>query len=387
MSSILETIQRTFLIERVTSLLVYVLLLITVFLFLKKANSYLEVKRCLNIYLLLLVVMALFFVPDESKDLTRILRNTEYWKDITFRQLVDLELSKTSTPVGSIFIYLCRQTRLDGFLPACTALIFYWNVFYIIKKCYEKLNCSSDSIATALFMFMSSGCFLEVISDVRCFLAYSIVARFVFDEICLNKSILRSIVFYLLAIYIHLSVFPIIVIRLLAYIILESRRKSITRFLSVLSVVVASIVIAITSKGLIAEVFAKAKSYLYVTHYSYLWEYIIGAMFWIVILYIVVICKKNIRGITTDSSLIFLSNLSLMLLIVEFAFNFEYNIFHRYILMSLLIAIPLLSIFLSRPLEKPLHFKKNIIIFSTIILALVCMRGNLCGYKFFVLEW
>ena len=388
MGSFSGIIERTYLIERVVGLSVYVIALFLTYYMVKRAKNYREVRRSLNMYLIILTIMGLFFVPDASKDLTRILRNTEYWKTISLGDLFQLELSRSSTPLGQIYIYLCRKTQIDGFLPACTAFLFFHNVFYILKKCYQKLNCSSSSIAVSLLFFMSSGCFLEVISDIRCFLAFSIVARFIFDEVCLNKNIVRSLPFYLAAVLIHLSVFPVIVIRLLSYFLFESKRKTIVRWISMVVVLAASFAAFIFLRELIDAVFAKANSYLSGGNYKYVWEYIIGAGFIGVIVYILrnyKITTKVNSTLAENASFVILFKISVIFLLGEVIFCFEYNIFHRYILMSLFFAIPLLSGLLTSHAAEQAVFKRNVIILSILILGLVCMRGNLCGYKFFIL--
>lgn len=381
-------VERTFLIERVVSLSVYVLALFITYYYIKKAKSYSEIRRSLNLYLVILTMMGFFFVPDASKDLTRILRNTEYWKTISIKDLARLELPRTSAPIGQIYIYLCRKTQIDGFLPACTAFLFFSNVFHILKKSYQKLGYSSESVAMSLLLFMSSGCFLEVISDIRCFLAFSIVARFIFDEICMGKSIIKSLPFYLLAALIHISVFPIIAIRILFYLGFESRRRTSIRLITSVIVIGASIVAFVLFRDLIDAVFSKANSYLSGGHYSYVWEYIIGAAFWLVLIYILkkhrkMIDSRNSEYRSESSDLLY--KLSVILLMVEAVFCFEYNMFHRYILMSLFVAMPLLSDTVTLLAKEQSVFKRNIFALSFLILAFVCMRGNLCGYKFFVL--
>ena len=385
MESIINIIQSTYLIERVTSLMVYVIVLYFEYVYISRASNYAQIRRYLNIYLIILVLMAFFFVPDASKDLTRILRNTDYWKNLSISDVYRYEIVKSTTPIGQFYIYFCRRTQLDGFLPALTAFLFFNNVFYILKKCYKELNCTSKSIAISLLVFMSSGCFLEVISDIKCFLGFSIVCRCIFDDLCLKKSIVKNVPLYAVASLIHLSVFPIVVLRLLFYIIVESGIKPIVKVFSTITLLVVSGAAVYYFDDLIDAVFNKANSYLSGGHYSYLWEYIIGIAFWLLLVYILKVYKCNREN--NDNNLIMesLNKLSLLFIVVETIFCFEYNIFHRYILISLFISIPFISVLISK-YDIPKKNQSNIITVSALILLLVCMRGNLCGYKFFVLN-
>lgn len=385
MESIINIIQSTYLIERVTSLMIYVIVLYFEYAYICRATTYTQIKRYLNIYLIILVLMAFFFVPDASKDLTRILRNTDYWKNLSLSDVYRYEIAKSTTPIGQFYIYFCRKTQIDGFLPAITAFLFFNNVFYILKKCYKDLNCTSKSIAISLLVFMSSGCFLEVISDIKCFLGFSIVCRCVFEDLCLKKNIVKNVPFYVVASLIHLSVVPIVVLRLLFYIIFESGIKPIEKVFSTMILLIVSGGTVLYFDDLIDAVLNKANSYLSGGHYSYLWEYIIGSVFWLLLVYTLKIYKENKEKHDNDLIMESLNKFSLLFIAVEAIFCFEYNIFHRYLLISLFMSIPFISILISK-YDIPKKSQSNIIIISVLVLLLVCMRGNLCGYKFFVLN-
>ena len=74
-----------------------------------------------------------------------------------------------------------------------------------------------------------------------------------------------------------------------------------------------------------------------------------------------------------------------LLLIIEIAFAYEYNIFHRLVLVSSLLIIPIIKLF-NENKDQSNKTLSNLKLAAVLIIMIACARGNLCGYKFFLLS-
>lgn len=71
----------------------------------------------------------------------------------------------------------------------------------------------------------------------------------------------------------------------------------------------------------------------------------------------------------------------------EVLFFRTYSVFHRFFTVAVVVSIPLLLTYLNcESANSRFKSRKAIIISSMLILFLACVRGNLCGYKFFLLS-
>ncbi len=378
-----DIISRTFLIERLIGIGCYVIVVALMYNSLLKFNAK-KAKQKLNLCVLALVAMAFFFVPDEHKDLYRILEMTKQWPNLSLKEFCNSQMMKSPTAIGFFYYYLCRRIPFDGALPAITAALFYMNTFDIIKRLLNNNKLKKDSIAIAFIFFMAAGSFLEVISDIRNFLAFSIVVRcFIFEWID-KRNILKSIPLYAIGALMHSAVIPLLIIRLIYYIVCENEMSALKKMLSVSALTAIVIVTCIKYPTVVTHSFNKGVSFLSNDAYSYSWEYIIGVLQWLTIASITYKIGKNLKEYEGANGLIHINRMAKVLLILEAILIFEYNIFHRFILISLFFSIPQISFYLSNSKsEKAINNFKLICIF---IFAIVCARGNLCGYKFFIMN-
>lgn len=378
-----DIISRTFLIERLIGIGCYVIVVALMYNSLLKFNAK-KAKQKLNLCVLALVAMAFFFVPDEHKDLYRILEMTKQWPNLSLKEFCNSQMMKSPTAIGFFYYYLCRRIPFDGALPAITAALFYMNTFDIIKRLLNNNKLKKDSIAIAFIFFMAAGSFLEVISDIRNFLAFSIVVRCFILEWIDKRNILKSIPLYAIGALMHSAVIPLLIIRLIYYIVCENEMSALKKMLSVSALTAIVIVTCIKYPTVVTHSFNKGVSFLSNDAYSYSWEYIIGVIQWLAIASITYKIEKNLKEYEGANGLIHINRMAKVLLILEAILIFEYNIFHRFILISLFFSIPQISFYLSNSKsEKAINNFKLICIF---IFAIVCARGNLCGYKFFIMN-
>ena len=384
MDGLVNYIQSTMLIERLFGVGFYILALGYYYNKIQHARSANSISKYLNHYLILLAVMAFFYVPGESADLYRWRILAEPWKHETFSWFWNNRVITKPTPVGFLYVYIFQMTGIDGLLPMVCSLGFFGNVFHIFKCEAHRENCSSESVAATLLFFMSSGRFLEVISGVRCMLAFSIVARFMYDELYEKKSIIRSLPFYLLTVLLHSAAIPLVGIRLFCF-IFEKKRSLISTFFNVIVVGAVCVVGIKVGEDYLDAGMEKANNYLSKSGYSYLWEYIIATLTLLIVVYLIVELYRRYPDIIRKhkDSVRFL----LILLLIQIVTIRSYSIYHRFMVVSTIMCIPAMLLFLNTEESRGrMKSKQNIILISLLILLVACVRGNLCGYKFFLLS-
>ena len=331
-----------------------------------------------------LCIMAFFYIPGQAADLYRWRQLSEPWMDVSFSWFWENRIISSPTPIGNLLIYICQKTGIDGILPMVCALIFFGNAFHILKceSCRENRN--ADSIAVFLLFAMSSGRFLEVISGIRCMMAFSIVFRFVYDEIYENRSMLRSIPYYVIAALIHTASIPLIGIRLVST-IFDKKRNTISTVLNAAFAIVVFLIGIRAGEDYIDAGFAKANNYISSDSYSYRWEYIIVILSMTVIVTTLWKFKKRYsEGFAEEKNGV---RFLLILLIGEIFTFSTYSIFHRFAAVSIFFSAPVVLTFLNLESKSGRYRdRQTIIVISLVILFLACARGNLCGYKFFLLN-
>ena len=310
-----QWLQRTMVIERGCGVALYAVVLFYVYYALKNAENHTAVKRVLNIYILILSVMAFFYIPYKSADLYRWFEITERWKDLSFAEFFKVRMVGNTTALADLMMYLCTKTGLKGFLPAFCSFVFFSNSFYILKDQSKKHGASSENLACALFVLMCTTCFLEVISGVRCFVALSILARCFYDELYNEKPILKNIVFEIVACLIHSMAVVVFGLRLLFFIFQKSGSFSKKAF-NICSCGVVIFFIMKYGQENIDRALAKANSYVSGAQIisTYIWGYIIG----VIILLQIVLClhaykhneKQGIKNMLSFNLLLFVIELA-----------------------------------------------------------------------------
>lgn len=376
---------KLYLTERIISLFTYVLILwIICFLISKLGSRY--IGKILFFYTLILSTMSFFFVPSPGADLYRLIPIMHLWGSLNFMELWN-EMLNSTTPINLLYMYLIGKTKIDGLLPALTAFLFYSNVFYILKKSVIRYKVSSTDTALVLFFFMSLGVLIEVISGIRTMLGFSFVAVFIYKEMVEGKSIFKNIVWYVLVSLIHPAVLVLVIIRF-SYLVIEKSKNNYQKFSKVLFVLIIIPILYIFGQGYLLASFEKTKDYVYSGTYWYFWEYLIGAISLLFIIYLISLTSRFIKiegDLHSIQKLLVFCKYIAVLLIV---FSIEYNTFHRFAIFLSIIAIPLLAYVLESSRYNKIikfNFRQFVFILSCIILFIACTRGNLTSFKFLYL--
>ena len=384
MSSIINYLQSTMLIERLFGVGFYAIMLGYFYNKIQHAKSSEQIARFLNHYLMVLCLMGFFYVPGANADLYRIRNLVDIWLRSDFASVWNYRIITSSTPIGNFLFYICQRTHINGLLPAISALGFYGNAFHIIKCESRRENRTADSIAVFLLFAMSSGRFLEVISGIRCMLAFSIVFRFMYDEMYENRSMLRSVPFYIVAVLLHTASIPLIGIRLVCT-LFEKKRNIASTILNALIAIAVFVIGIRVGDDYIDAGFTKANNYILSNSYSYRWEYIIVILsMTVVVMTLWRLRKRYPEGFAEEKNGI---RFLMILLVGEIFTITTYSIFHRFAAVSVFFSAPVVLTFLNLESENGRYrSRQTIVIISLTVLFLACVRGNLCGYKFFLLS-
>ena len=370
-----------YLLERLLGISLYSTVLFLIILCIYRTK---KIGRILEVYAIILSVMAFFYKPAETADLFRIYEAMEYFSDMSWDSFYN-NLLITSTPAYLIYIRIIGKIGIKELLPAITAFLYYINVFYILKKSSQKYGINNKLVALVLFFFMTFGQFLQVISGIRSMLAFSIVTRCMYEEIIENKNFVFNLLKYIFAFCLHPVGVVSFVIRIFYEIFfLKAKKYSqlIRKFIVLLIVSVIGIKIAIPYiLGMIHTI----KIYLEPGGYSYIWEYILAVFHLILIIYSLYKYKYYLRKNRKINSLVKLIKFLITVVCLLF---FEYSTFQRFTVFVSGLFLPVFVYILSivqQDILKNKNYIKTMICGSVLILLLACLRGNLSAYKFFIL--
>ncbi len=383
MAQITDFLSSTMLLERLAGVGLYVLVLGYYYNKVKYAE-YKQIPKYLNHYLIILCIMAFLYIPGTSADLYRWRELADPWKYTSLSWFWEKRIIPSRTPLGYLLIYTCQMTGVDGLLPMVCAFGFFGSFFHILKCEIRREGRSQESIAIAMLFIMCSGVFLEVISGIRCLLSFAIALRCVYDELFEKKGFIKHIPFYIIASLLHNAALPLVGIRLMCM-LFEKKRNLILTEINILSVVVITYLTITLGDDYIDSAFAKANLYTSKNIYTNIWEYAISTLGLLTLLWILWKYKKRYCD-QWQNDMIGLRYI-LLTLAGDICFIRTYTIFHRYCIAALIISIPVLLSFLDVEGEIELYkSRKILVVISLLILCVACVRGNLSGYKFFLLD-
>ena len=378
MEYIIEKISSTMIIERLISCMVYLFFLLFYFSKIKNSKSHNKIKKYLNYYLVILTIMGFLFIPDPSKDLYRWLTLSEGWKNLPIKDFITDVAFASSTPIAYIYIYLARLTNINGILPAFCSFIFHYNIFSIIKKTSEKYHYSGKAIAISLLFFMCMGRLLEAISGVRSMVAVSILANCFVTELIKGRFLVRTIILEIIACMIHPLAIAVYALRLL-FVSIQKDSRPLVRVATIITTIILIIAFIKFGPSYLTATVDKADSYLSFKHYTYIWEYMIAAAMWVFCFKIISSVRKKISE-GKDYFLRNLLTLSSLFLFATLLCVIQYSMFHRLVSFTCMIVLPLVPYCYDRINSK---FSKNMALFLWAIMAIVILRGDLCGYMMF----
>ena len=334
--------------------------------------------------------MAFLYVPAIEADLYRL---TEYMFNYAILPLDEfiLLLSESNTPASMLYFRIIGTTGIAGLLAGVTALIVFSNIFYIIYDYAKKTGASTRAVAFSIFITMSTGIYMQTISGIRNMLAFSILARCFYEETINKKSIIKNIVWYILACLIHPAAIAAVAIRLIVLIWDRIRGGQVR---SLLATIVSLTLAAFLSHyfGLSAYLdgaIFKLDTYTDNEIYSYFWDNVITYLM-IIFLLVSHWAHRKYQSHAVRKKYIQLVRLSYALMVFSLIFSFEHTIFIRFTQLSLMITLPLIVLNTSLLLNSAEKYGFNKTVLSRLffytpflILVISITRGALSSLKFF----
>lgn len=366
-------------VERAISVAIYTLVAFAFCNHLVKKDA--NISRTFFLLTLVLSTLAYFVQPAPTMDLYRLwITADEYNRYSTLKMITEI-FSGWSSPLG--LVYVCLVSKFNyHLLPAITVYLFYSNIFYIIKDYWKKHEISRSSMALVLLFFLSRGVYGELISGIRSMLAFSFVARCMYDEIYNKKSVVWNIPIYTMAALFHSSSMGAIAIWFVLKIVFD--QKGWKKIISLLMCVVFAAVFY-SKWGIIVtrNLNVGLERLIEGDSYSYVWEFAFNTLYMLISLNLLWV---TIRGLILSDEGIRMRRLTTIFYCVTIICISSYSIYHRFISFVSMFSLPVMveSINTCEVEEREISVR-NLLVLSIIMMGLSCIKGNLNGIKFFIL--
>lgn len=361
---------------RLIGVSIYAITVFIVYILLRKVKN---TKTILFSYILVLAIMAFNYKPYITADLYRLYEQLDYYGSLNINDFVRL-VTSTNTPTFLIYCRIIYASGVKELLPAITAGLFYWNVFYIINKSASKFRLSYMQIALLVLFEMCFGQYIQVISGIRSMLVFSFFARCIYSEFFEDKPFFKNIIIYIVFALMHVVGIVTLLIRAL-YELFSTASASKHKLLQIITGVVVVAVGFKYGQTYIQSASDAATGYLTNKSYSYFWEYLLTAIHLFLIVYVVF--KNKICIIESGYSRFY--NLWKVFLIIIIVCCREYAIFQRFSVFLSMLSLPLIAcIFRTYQGEesKNVSVHNFLLLGSVVCLVIACTRGNLCALKF-----
>lgn len=373
-----------YLFERMLGVVTYMGIMLVFIYLIYNSNSKKKLKKYLIIYWFLLAIMAFFYIPSKSADLTRLIETMHKYAQMNFESLFKL-MNKTNLPSECLYFWCIGIIGIDGLLPSITSLIFFGNVFSITYKVACKYDIDNKNIAIALLFFMELGKFLEVISGIRALMAFSIIAWCAYTEMVEGKNFLKNIILYIFASLMHHAAMILTLIRLM-FLLIQKEKKITRKNINIIIFILLSFLIFKLAYNNIEAAIGKANLYIENAMYSYIWEYMIC---WIYVTFSTYTLIRYRKYVINNVEMENLRRFNLFINFIVIILNWEYSIFNRFSTFSGILFIPIFSFILqkmSKEQSKNKNFTYIFLLVTIFVFILVGTRGNLSGYKFLLFK-
>lgn len=379
-----------YLIPRLIGVCTYVSILFIMAFMIRYAAKVRDIRRTLNIYWILVGLMGYFFVPPSGFDLPRLINRMYHYSEMS-KETFFSSLITTLTPGERIYYRIIGMfPNAEKMLPCITALICFAFCFSILKN-LAKAKDDRVIISVALMLFMARGGMMPAIDTIRAYMASSIIAWCVYQELCKNKSFTKHLPLYIIACSVHALGYILFLLRLL-YMLVQAQ-KSIDKKIFV---ILGAIAILGASWFFVPNIWTMLfdkMTYYYEAgqsgeSYFYIWEGILSAMSVLVAAYLLRYISKltNATGSTPEPQCMnYCKYMKLVVFVNTVSVFIEYNFFMRMGHYVTILTMPLVwyALSLEKQQQRKTGLKERLILISTIVLLLSCARGYLCSLKFF----
>lgn len=383
-----------YIVGRLLSLIIYAIVLVAVCYIITNSQNKKKINRVLILYIIILGIMGYFFISHTGADLYRLLNTMRYYSNGDW-SVIKNRILETSTPGTGLYFCLVGKLNNDHLLPAMSAIITFSFCFYILKSESDSPDTKPMYIALALFVFMSRGLMMQIISNIRTIMALSICAACVYMEFYKNKKMISVLPIYIMAASLHVMGQVVFLYRII-FLMMEKARNPIQIIFRLICAGSLCGIVLIYGQKYLSSLFEKGDSYAISAAtgngYDYIWERILSVMSLLLLIYYLTKLfkykKMNACDNSNNESVLDLVRYICPLLFIDvIAFFIEFNFFQRLSWYICILTMPLMiSTFkLVNDEKEEKILKENTIAYGTLMLALACARGDLCSLKFFEL--
>ncbi|MBR2454763.1 MAG: EpsG family protein [Clostridia bacterium] len=161
----------------------------------------------------ILSLLSYFVIATENMDLFRYIRIMEYIRAMGFDWGMDTY--GPSNPLAFIFFYGISLFENDAMLPAVAVATTYGFSFALLYKASKRLNASTMDTYIALVFFMLNMNYCYVIDVVRIYMAFAIMAYFLYMDIVEKKHRIFCFVVYAALCYFHYAMMVFVILRII----------------------------------------------------------------------------------------------------------------------------------------------------------------------------
>lgn len=161
----------------------------------------------------ILSLLSYFVIATENMDLFRYIRIMEYIRTMGFDWGMDTY--GPSNPLAFIFFYGISLFENDAILPAVAVATTYGFSFALLYKASKRLNASTMDTYIALVFFMLNMNYCYVIDVVRIYMAFAIMAYFLYMDIVEKKHRIFCFVVYAALCYFHYAMMVFVILRVI----------------------------------------------------------------------------------------------------------------------------------------------------------------------------
>ena len=262
----------TYLIERLFGVGTYVALLL-IFCNIIGSCKRTNVKRWLVVYATILAVLAFFYVPGANADLVSLTSYMHSWSAQSPRWLIE-SMSASSTPTYVLYFWLIGKLGIDGLLPAVTTFLGMLFLFAPIGNLARRADVKQSVLPWILALMMCFGILMGFASNIRNGLAFSMIFWCWYKEAFEEKSVLLHLPLYVIGGLMHSAALALVALRL-ALLIAQPQQTLGKRFIYLLGVVLVVLFVMRSGSAWWDGMMEKGTNYLSNGGYSYVWQYLL----------------------------------------------------------------------------------------------------------------
>lgn len=199
-----------------------------------------------------LAVFAYCYAPTVESDMVRYFQYLDQLKGVPFAEAATID--RYGYYRNYSFIYYCwilANLGLDRLMPAIPVFFIYYTGLYVTFRVGTDLRAKHQDILTYAFILLLTLNFFGVENNVRNVSAFCMITLAVFRETYLKKRDIWTLIFYIFPVFLHMSAFIFLLLRVLVGILHRIRCRYQLMFLFIALIPTIPNILQILSEHLI----------------------------------------------------------------------------------------------------------------------------------------